>query len=738
MAHTGEFDLYLDESGTFMETSTEPPEIRETLRQNRIFASQLAGLLVPKGQMTVGRAREIRDKALKAGGLNPQPLHASELSTNSYLPVVSTVVREVIKKQWQPVRLVNRERARYGDRAATYTNLFAELILRICTQKMREGFDRLSLRIYPARVTLHKDEEGVIHFLEAEEYLRRIREYLGAAATRRGLASSSSWWSIDEFRIRSAKADAELQLCDVISHASHDDFHPCDVETRETLRAAFGQYDFTLAFFELIERVRQQLANDAPGLALLSHAERFSGDPMTPELRDSAEKQLGEIIAYLADLGASARDQHLAMLSGWLEQTIEVRRSLDFGLKACHWILTDIIPPLASLLSNGPDPHSIDWFRYALHTWALTACNHRGDARGAHRHGSELDSLLSALAGQWEHATLLMRGLVAQSVHLTDCFDHDNVAKRMKLVTSYYGELGGLFHVEMPEVFPEKVRSDLHGRALGTWLQSEIYAGLAQYDTERFTFARSLSDKAIDEFPGQSDQERQYQYRCQLETAAGEFAEARRFLALSLRLEAESHSALAQGIAAIDNPFAQGFAHLHWFRLGVTACLDNDSEESKSFLDAVAESKALDWPWSCLDGPSDYPVHGILRRTAVIQAFCGEYHVPARVLRRLGDLLSGEDADRFVLQAIRLAAHAEVASVLAPRKENQAKRILSSDRAERPGLLPLLEQMKSETESDFPCVWAVFEDWPQVASKAVQGDQEAYLELRSLARRVGY
>src|SRR5690606_35376739 len=124
-----------------------------------------------------------------------------------------------------------------------------------------------------------------------------------------------------------------------------------------------------------------------------------------------------------------------------------------------------------------------------------------------------------SLAGQWEHATLLMRGLVAQGVHLTDCFEHDAASSRMEVAAKYYGELGSLFHVILPDVFPERVRSDLHGRALGTWLQSEVLGSLSQADASRLDRARQMSDIAIDEFPAEADKERQFQYRSQLEAA---------------------------------------------------------------------------------------------------------------------------------------------------------------------------------------------------------------------------
>ena len=69
------YDLFLDESGTFMETSTVPAERTEALQQNRLFPSQLAGLIAPRGALTEGTAKQVRNRALAVIGLSPQPVH---------------------------------------------------------------------------------------------------------------------------------------------------------------------------------------------------------------------------------------------------------------------------------------------------------------------------------------------------------------------------------------------------------------------------------------------------------------------------------------------------------------------------------------------------------------------------------------------------------------------------------------------------------------------------------------
>ncbi len=665
MNRSTSLDLFLDESGLFMETSTNPVELAASLKDSRPFPSQLAGVLVPRGQLTTGKARRLLNEALKAGGLPSQPVHATDLPRASYDAVVQSALDRVCSCAWQPVRLVNQEQVSYGDRVANYTNLVAELVLRICERKRLEGVQHINLRIHAARVKIGELPQGELLFLERDEYMSKVQQYLAFAAVRRGLAGVSSAWRLDDLYLRSGKGDPELQICDLFSHASHNKYSPCQPKTASVLADAFGEYDFSLIYRELIQRTEEHLAADAVGLAVLSLAERFCTDNMSADLRVRAIDKLQEARCRLAQFNAPARDQHLAILVSWVEQIIEVRRAAELGHRLCMWLLNELAIPLTKSLSGRAEASSLEWFIYSMHTWALTASNHCGALQDAKQHVGQMHTLLPKLAGQWEHAPLLMRGLVAKGVHLTDCFEHDNASARMEIVAGYYRELGEMFHVVLPDVFPERVRSDMYGRALGTWLQSEILGGLCHGDFNRLEAARELSELAIDEFPAEADEFRQYQYRSQLETAIGDFVEARRFLARSLGLTTDTHSAIATAIRRLNesSPVASGFAQLHWFRLGVTAHLDGDTIESGDFLEAVNETDALNWAWSRLDGPIDYPVHGILRRVAVINALRGQWKPSLNALKRLASLLAGKFTDRVVLQTIRLAAHAEAAVI---------------------------------------------------------------------------
>ena len=129
---TSAWDLYLDESGTFRETSSEPAERARAEGRRRRFPSQLAGLLVPAGALTRKTARRALAASYRAADLPvPEEAHGTNHPPGpEFDRLVTALVAELARRGWRPVRLVNREAVSYGDRVANYTNLVAELALR--------------------------------------------------------------------------------------------------------------------------------------------------------------------------------------------------------------------------------------------------------------------------------------------------------------------------------------------------------------------------------------------------------------------------------------------------------------------------------------------------------------------------------------------------------------------------------------------------------------------------------
>ena len=273
----------------------------------------------------------------------------------------------------------------------------------------------------------------------------------------------------------SAKNWPELVLCDLTSNASHDNFCRLTPETVAVMKAALGPYDRTLIVRELIERVELLLQENWLGLALIALAERLVQRETDHATRVAAEEKLQEVVQRLAALGARVRNPQMAQLTAWLEQIVDLQRSLDVGLRLATWVQESVQDPLTALL--GPvQASSLDWFGYQVAHWALTACNHSGALLDAIPYAQTIQRLTPVLAGHWEHAATVTRGLIALAVHQTDCLEYDTASGSMERLAACDEVVSGLFAEEMGGR-ERQTHSDLRAQALGTRLQAEILAG---------------------------------------------------------------------------------------------------------------------------------------------------------------------------------------------------------------------------------------------------------------------
>ncbi|HJQ32505.1 MAG TPA: hypothetical protein VJ866_10005 [Pyrinomonadaceae bacterium] len=702
------FDLYLDESGKFYENSYDPAEAAaEEAGEGRKFPSQLAGLLAPAGHITEEAAEEIlRACHARAGWRLPPVVHMKNYVGEAvaegratrfgreYNLLLTELFAQLRARDWQPVLLVNREGVSYGNMVQTYTNMVAELFLRACRRKGREGAGRMLLNLVCAEVQL---QLPLKRRMKEEFYLWRLRETEALAAVRRGYAPESRDWRMGTVRIVSDDDSRALQICDVISHASHANFKWCSGATRAQFRELLGEYRWTMSFAEQLERIGGLVEDRSLGVALVALTELFVLEDDRQQILGEAGALLSRVLDELAEMAAPVRDSQLAIPLNWLEQVISLRRDLALGRKAAEFLRGKVEVPLRER-SAGRAPE-LDWFSYGLCRWALTVCNHRGALAEAGEEVARIERLVPSLAGRWEHFTLLTEGLIARAVHQTDCFRFAEASEGMRRIAERYEALAKAFSEAGPVPGQPSVRSDLRGKALGTWLQSEILAG--PLAGEALARARGLSDAAAAEFLSEDDRERQWQYRCHLETLAGDFDAALAFLARSLKA-APSHASVASAVADLaGEPVEQGFALMHWLRL-CSAMLLSPGAARGGAAEAEAALEGFDPdsnPWCCGQNVY-YPAHSILRHLAVIRASRGAGGEALRLLGLLRRLcLSEEDIGvAFIL----LAAQAEVAALLSDKDLAAAARLLDSDSEGEPGVLQLAASLRAKTEGRFP------------------------------------
>lgn len=745
-----EFHLYIDESGTFTETATGKNNPGQS------FPSQIVGFFAPKETFSkLEAARIIREGHVKAGLTLRDEFHANEISSKPKLCLLTDyVVSELLDKKWQPTRLVNKEGVPYGNKVQCYTNMVAEFILRIFQHlSIRHPGEQILIRFDYAVVDLRRGSKDKSRLLPRDEYKTRIDEYLWRAAVWRGLPLSD--WQVLDYHQGSARRVSELQICDLLSYVSHADYSPLRPQgsettqkllsdTRELVQNAFGEYDHSMAFRELLERADRLLEEGAYGVALVALLQEIAEDDFND--RSDYGRRVGERLQVALDaltaMGFRGRDPHLSIMVSWLDHLVGHERALAYGSRLSKLLLDRVASGLEERLDGTADRRTLDWFRYALHRWALTTANHRGEVYAARREVDCMDRTVAALASRFEHAPLLMDGFIAQAVHYTDCFDFEATRAKMLAVTDSLKAVSDSYKDAFSRApaagvlnFAAGVRFDLRAKALGTLTQSETLAGLV--DPSRLAVARRLSDEALDEFSNAYDRLRQLQYRCHIEAAAGEFVKSREFLARSLAPEDEkpysSHRAIAASIRSFtESSPRQAFYLFHWLRVGALIYQSTDLTERRDFWAALRTSGLLDLGW-CAGAECDYPAHGILRRIAFIRASekeAAEALKTLNALRKLDPLGSGQP----VLATIVLAAQAEVAGALWEAEPGTAKRLLEEVAAD-------LIAFREKTVA-LPSMWQAFDQWPAVIQGILDGSNmppaTARGELIGLARMVGY
>jgi hypothetical protein len=682
------YDIFIDESGLFEIAPGDSDTANVQGSKSEGFDSQLAGFVAGEGSATRAKAQNSLMNACRLSGVTfEHTFHSTEIkrqNRSGFERLVIEIGTALSSLNAQPFRMVNRENLSFGDRKANYVNILAELLVRVCRKLGQSDPDQIGLFVYPARVRTGEDSAGVFEVWDREDYLPRIREVFARVAMANGWSSSAPKWEIKDLKLLSAKEDERLWICDAISNASHRDFKTISAESATVLRDSMGVYNWTLSFNETLQQVNAFEDSDALGLALITIVERSLAPWTSQEARDSYNVAATRIGSKLFGLPVEIQLPQLKMILGWLQQVSERRGDLEFAMDACRWIENYIIQKNSDLM----DKAILSWFKLCVSTWGLTSCNHSGNTNDGRKYSERIQGLLPALAGCWEFAPDLMQALITQAVHFNDCFEHELSKRNMSLVSHYYQSLGGFFHEALPNIFPTEVQSDLCGKALGTQLQSEIFLVLAGKGDS--VHARATSELAIRQFSLNDDRRRQFQYRSELEAVIGNWSEARSFLAKSLGINEDSHEAIAKKVADLEG-ISQGFAMLHWTRIGGIAASKLDTIEAKAFYDAFKSHKLSHTKWVVGD-VFNYPVHGILRRLASVYALVGVYDKTQEALARLDNVV--EAGPRLVFQMIRCAAKIQAAGLVGERDRRIVERILGGGKFGKSLLLQIKELRK--------------------------------------------
>ena len=730
------YDIFLDESGLFIETSTDPADRVKHHKQQRKFASQLAGAVCRAGQLTETVAGAMLEKSLKSAGLAVEhEFHSTQLrrrSKSGFDQFVELLVDELQAVDFQPVRIVNAERVSFGDRAANYTNILAELLVRVCQRLTGLNNDEaISLNVYAAKVRGDEDERGAFEVMARTEYLTRIQERFALAAIAGGWGERVSKWSIRTFQLASGKDDPRLWIADAISNASHDDYQTISPSAAQTLQSALGNFDFTLSFNQSLERVREMIGQQQYAAALIEIGERELSKWTSQSTKIAYAKELDCVIPKLFGLPPAIGIPQLQVIQGWWRQLSENRERLADARQACNWFESQVLDQACQRSAEITlDVGLENWLRLGMATASLTACNHGGDLVEGGKQAMLIDGLVPKVAGRWEFASDLMRAMVTQAVHFNDMLEHSVVVEKMSMVAEYYETLGGLFHDVYPAVFPQDVRSDLCGAALGTKVQAQTFlllSGKVEIDDVRKT-----SDAAIAQFIKIQDLQRQFQYRSEVEAIGKNWGDARHYLSNGIGCDSSDHDSIGTFIQSLSS-MESGFPLLHWTRLGGVAATSDAQGELNEFF-SVWNSSGLDKSEWATGQMKYYPVHGILRRLSAIYTAKQEIGKATELLRSLRRVVQHDDQALF--QLIEVAALLSVSGLIGRNDVPQAIKRIKGTKND-PSLSSLLQSLIKKTAEAQPAISIFANELLELTGRFELGEAGPK-ELIAASNRIGY
>jgi hypothetical protein len=727
-----ELDVFLDESGVFLETIPYDQRADQGIPvPSRLFPSQVAGIVAEHGVLTDQRAEDLLQTACRLASMDLQlEFHAKDFGNQSIGALVPYFEMKMRDTHYQAVRLVNREGINFGTRVSTYCNMIAELLVKICEHWDGKKHDGVRLYVHSANwVSRIGEDEFTI--LDQKEYLARIQELFARSAVSYGFSAEKFSWTVVDIQLLSARRDRRLQIADLISYSTHDGFSPLknSQAARDAMVRLLGDCDWSFSINKTLSRIEQLESAESYGLALITLAEQAAIRDLEPVIAGKYKTIAINLVKSIGSLEPGVQKSHFQVIAGWLCKVAEDRCDLGDSLKKIDWIQRFLCP--ASDAAHRPKGWPSEWLGLITANYALAACNHAGNTLTGAKYSQQIDDLTPRVALRWEYTDDLMLAFITQAVHRNDCCDNQRAAERMVSVGRFYETMNVFFKDAFPGVFPDKVHADLAARAFGTQLQSETACVLAADESkvaEHLERGRKANELAILEFESQQDKARQWQYRCELETAARDYAEARRYLAMAIGAPEATHRSISEVLNELPSDFSQGFLQLHWCRIGAMAGKSRDTQEFDAFDAVWQQSRLRNSTWSSgldLGGgqAAVYPTHGILRHLAVIAAASGDKPSVQKYLANLERVVQRDRRPIFELMAI--TANLESLALLGPGAQ-----------ISQSSLKPLVSRivaLQNQVRSAHPVMHQMLAKWHERLLASPTSDT-----LLNLGRMVGY
>ncbi|MCR4605907.1 MAG: hypothetical protein K5639_07925 [Eubacterium sp.] len=562
-----QFDLWLDESGSFENDSREV--------KKGANPSLVGGLLVETGSFSDASIRAI---------LPEDVYHSVEIKdSKDTLQRFRSIEEKLFKNDSN--RLVVFSKQEYImiiDNSLTYLNIMSEGILQLI-KNLKARYGEIRLRVLIAnRVDTTTGREKKDSVVDTEEYIKRLREKLVIGGMESSISEKE--WELDR---ASAKKDKRLMLADIVCntiYTRHKDWK-FDQTERDYIESVYSDSEKTLIFtaFESVleKRFREELIENRIGEAVVSVCISDNKDILKRSFRILEERLESEEIH-------DVRFQY-RFIEAYIEYYLNEVRDFDMCLRLLQNLLDYYIP----LLEKKNVEYAFR-LRTDIEFYMITVYTHLGDIRRIEQLEKICDAHIRELPVSPENMNYRVKFENRQIGVMIDRYDFEGALEHADVLVDRCIQIKELIELVSDDT---DVKYDELAKALGTRLQARTF--LVRNNRNLYNDCVEDSEKAISMFSTDVDQRRQYSYRVHLETEYGQYEEALKYLKMSVGV-GEAISIKELWKKAVESPYSVS-AYIRLMAEGDIAGWERAEEmytpiSSDRYIDKLIEKETIYHP----------------------------------------------------------------------------------------------------------------------------------------------
>lgn len=543
-----ELELWIDESGNFENDANE-----------RWNPSLVGGVLVKKGDITEEIARQMIGK---------EYIHYNEEAGSENIKLIE----QIKQANGEFVIFENKERIKIIDGDTTYLNVLAEGIIQLLL-RLSAIYGDFTLNVLIATRKNITKGSGII---AEKEYERRLRERIIVGLARNFLTRKNNW----DYHIQfgDARYNALLMLADGV----------CNTYLTRTATGKFTDrerdiitklYDeqYIFSFFE------HSTQAELERLLAEGNVSEVIFESYLPSHQSMRERYVTLALNQLEQFDEYGQTLQLDSISSKVETLIKFDRKHEYTRPILMAMQQDLLPRLAKRNIHVPT------FDLDIILYLYTLYTHEGSIKAMEQDRQFMDKLQEVTDIMTKFDYFYMYKL-RRAVHEKNMLDVKGSIKSSTKAIDILAEM-----VELMEILDENIgendeaqQYEILGKAYGT--RGQGYTMLIHEDESNLAKAVDDFSKALQHFYLNKDKERQYLYKSQAYTEAGQFTKAIAWLYKASFIEMQENNFPALLHKWQEEHISQTIFKYHTYYKIMTSAIKNDEVDlADNMYDALVK-----------------------------------------------------------------------------------------------------------------------------------------------------